>query len=185
MTPTSPKAEAEEYAMKKYGKFPRPLKDRLIDKRVIDTNGCWNWTGATNDGYGMMIIGSRWMGTREVERVHRLSYTLFNGPIPDGKYALHKCDNRRCFNPDHLYLGDHAQNMADKVARGRQSPHRGEDNPRAKLSARQVFEIREAYATGEFSFVKLGKAYGVGPSTIGGIVAGRLWPLPLSPTEQP
>jgi|SRR6185312_13275164 len=74
---------------------------------------CWEWTGALNsDGYGAF-----WHG-RNVNS-HVLAYEIFKGTIPRDMHVLHGCDNRRCCNPEHLRLGTHAENMKDKVVRGR------------------------------------------------------------------
>lgn len=89
---------------------------RLLDKVEKDAEtGCWNFTGAvhTNNGYG--CIG------KDGKKVyaHRFSYELHKGSIPAGMLVCHTCDNRRCVNPDHLWLGTYQDNISDMVAKGR------------------------------------------------------------------
>jgi hypothetical protein len=82
---------------------------------------CWVWTGATWNGYGVL-------GGRGPNRAHRVAYELLVGPIPEGIKACHHCDNRPCvkaiadrFGPAHLFLGTHADNMADMIIKNRQA----------------------------------------------------------------
>ena len=79
-----------------------------------DQLGCWEWIGTiTNEGYGVFGVEGGFSSA------HRFSWKIHYGDIPDGLLVLHKCDNRKCVNPEHLFLGTHQDNMRDKIAKGR------------------------------------------------------------------
>jgi hypothetical protein len=94
-----------------------PIEDRFWSK-VNKTDSCWNWTSSiVGNGYGGLFSGTK--KQRKSLRAHRFSYELHNGVIPEGLFVLHKCDNRLCVNPEHLFLGDSTDNMRDCAAKGR------------------------------------------------------------------
>lgn len=85
-------------------------KDRaafLFANIRVDANGCWNCQKATRSGYGAIKINSKTLGA------HRVSYELRFGKIPEGLFVCHKCDNKRCINPSHLFVGTAKDNMQD------------------------------------------------------------------------
>jgi len=93
--------------------------------KVTQTADCWLWNGAkTPNGYGQFRLAGRF---GRLVLAHRFSYETKFGPIPEGLWALHKCDNPPCVNPDHLFIGDRSDNMRDCAKKGRlnlQNQHR-------------------------------------------------------------
>lgn len=145
--------------MKKRRSFHEHLK-----RITADDNGCWLWPGAIEaNGYGR----SKHQG--KVWWVHRLSYTLHKGPIPDGHVVCHACDVRHCINPDHLFTGTIADNQRDMKLKGRAS--RGERSSSAKLTEADVRQIRRAELPGW----KLAEMYGVSQTTISEVRSGKVW----------
>jgi hypothetical protein len=139
----------------------------------VDTSaglwGCWEWqAGGTKDGYGTIKIGGKMC------RTHRAVYELYHGPIPDGLCICHTCDNRRCCNPAHLWVGTIAENSADRDEKGRHSPARGEQVHGVKLHAADVQEIRALLAAGVPQTV-IAARYGVSTPLIWHIKMGRAW----------
>ena len=102
-------------------------------------------------------------------RAHRLSYELFNGPIPFGMCVLHKCDVKICTNPEHLFLGTEADNAKDKVAKNRQA--KGESHGMAKLTEKQVQDIREDTRT----LREIGKDFGISQTHASAIKSRKVW----------
>ena len=120
----------------------------------IDENRCWNWTRCLDKrGYGEVRVERH-------EAVHRLVKELTDGRILSCVKALHKCDNPRCCNPDHIYLGTQQDNLHDYYERTQ--PKAG---TRHKLSHEQKREIRRRVLAGETS-IALGKEFGVSSSAI-------------------
>lgn len=144
------------------------LKQRLLSRREIDpVDGCWNYTGYTNPKhYGKIHHDGK------VDRVHRLSYELFVGPIPPGLFVLHSCKSRRCFNPEHLGTGTHQENMDQMVSQGRSCG--GERHPRARLTEAMVIEIRRLAATGT-NVRDLARCFSIQPYYANKIIRCEAW----------
>jgi Autographiviridae endonuclease len=131
---------------------------------------CWPFLGALRkDGYGSICYQGR-----RGALAHRLAYELKHGPVPEGLCVLHHCDNPPCCNDAHLWIGTRGDNNADRDAKGRRQPPRGELHGRAKLTAVQVMEIRAKYAAGARQ-IPLATEYGVGKSLISLIVRREAW----------
>lgn len=133
-----------------------------------DDNLCWEWQGACDkDGYG----NKTWQNKRN--KTHHLAWSYPDYVIPSGMLICHSCDNRKCCNPKHLFLGTNQDNMSDMVAKNRQA--KGEADGNAKLTAVQVREIRHRYALGNVYQYELAAEYGVHLMTIAYIIRRITW----------
>lgn len=139
----------------------------------VDRNGdCWVWRlSTTRYGHGRFTLGFN-VGIP----AHRFSWYLTHGPIPDGLWVLHRCDNPPCVRPDHLFLGTHQDNVDDMVAKGRNAPlpvRRGLENSKTKVTPEIVVAIREEYARGGISQETLGKKYGLSQGHVSKVILGH------------
>lgn len=164
----------------------KTLEQRFNEKWVENPEtGCWDWQAYTfRTGYGALQVDGK------PRSAHRVSYELFNGPIPEGEgyhgtCVCHRCDRPCCVNPSHLFLGTNDDNLRDMVEKGRQHRPRGEINGSAKLSQSDVEFIRWALPRwgrgGTYYFAKF---FGVSQSVISRIKNGRTWKdVSLATTE--
>lgn len=145
---------------------PHLVADRLRSKTKIDRiTGCWEWTASkTSSGYGKIFV------TGKLRGAHRVSYELHHGPIQDGMRVLHRCDNPACINPEHLFLGSDADNVADMISKGRQQ--KGSRHYKSKLSENDVLAIR---STKNKTNQNLAEQFGVTAATISFVRAGKIW----------
>lgn len=187
-------------------------KDGPVPEHMPELGPCWVWTaGRFACGYGQFAKG------RPSRYAHRISWALANGPVPDGLWVLHKCDNRPCVRPDHLFLGTHADNMRDMVEKGRSTVgdrngsrlhperlRRGDNHPSrtrperrpkgdghwtrkrpdgvlrgeahgaAKLTERDVVEIRRLVASGGVRKA-VGSQFGITGTMVSAIVNRTSW----------
>jgi hypothetical protein len=139
-------------------------KDGPVPAHIPELGKCWVWTGSTNgDGYGTFTLGSKLDCSRRVgEKTHRVAWFMANGKWPQ-VHVLHRCDNPACVRIKHLFLGNHADNMADKKAKGRTS--HGASHPRAKLTDEEARQIIFRKANGD-TVRKLAREFGVACSRI-------------------
>lgn len=160
-----------------------------VDKR--GPNDCWLWAGSKSRGYGYASVNGK------MRSVHRLSYEIHNGLIPEGEgyhgnCVCHRCDVPLCVNPSHLFLGSHYENVRDMIEKGRKimKMPRGEANGArkhpeklcrgsahkcAKLNEEQVREIRKLYAAGGTSHKKLAAKFNVAHCSIRRIILRHNW----------
>jgi HNH endonuclease len=144
---------------------------KLFWKKVVKSDDCWEWTGYLDiGGYGRLNRG------RKVISAHRYSWILENGPIPDDLCVLHKCDNRKCVNPSHLFLGTRVDNIMDMVAKGRHVPSsvNGFYHANCKVSREDVstiFKMRECGTT----YKEIGEALSISAATAHRIATQPQW----------
>lgn len=149
------------------GVYKRKLTKERFEEKFAKGNGCWDWTGFKNSvGYGYFRLNGK------SKLAHRVSWEIHVGEIPNGLCVLHKCDNPKCVNPLHLFLGTNQDNINDKVAKNRQSKLKGEVHGMSKLTEKQVVEIRNIVG---LSQRKIATIYGVHQTLIGLILRGENW----------
>lgn len=163
----------------------KPTKQRLLERTVKHEGGCWICTYSPDSGgYPQIKVKGK------AYKVSRISYALFVGPIPEKMFVCHSCDNRKCINPEHLWLGTHKENMDDMANKGRKITSVGDKNGarlhpdrlRKKLTKEQVIYIR-MWAGEGFSNVKIAKSFFISDSHISRIVRGKFWKhVPMAAT---
>jgi hypothetical protein len=144
--------------------------DRLWSRvEIAEVDGCWLWVGAKSEPNGYGLIS--WAGRKTY--AHRLAWELWNDrPVPPGRFVCHHCDNRLCIRPSHLFIGTHADNMADAVAKNRVHP--GQSHGMARLTDAQVAEIHRLLRH-EVRGSDIAHMFGVHKNTIYNIKKSRSW----------
>lgn len=145
------------------------MKDIVyFESRAVKTaGGCWEWRLSLQwTGYGMYRDGEKTL------RAHRGAWEAAHGPIPAGQWVLHKCDNRKCVNPDHLFLGDRTANTSDMVAKRRQAV--GSRHGHSKLTEADVSIIKWCLDAGVVQ-ARLAALYGVDAAVMSRIKTGAAW----------
>lgn len=139
---------------------------------VNEETDCWEWqAGIGTQGYGRFKIQQPEPRT---VYAHRVSFVMHAGAIPEGSLVLHKCDNRRCVNPAHLFLGSQLDNMQDMAKKGRDINRVGSKNPNAKLSDTDVFDIYDFYEKTK-STLKVAAEWNITKNMAWLIVRGKQW----------
>ncbi len=130
---------------------------RQVDIR--DPGACWPFGCTGTNGYGVYNIKLGKNSWRSIG-AHRYAWIEHNGKIPNGLFVCDECDNRACCNPEHLWLGTNGDNVRDALAKFGPRSLRGEDSPRAKLTEKEVLEIRRRIKDGAVQR-RLAEEYGV------------------------
>jgi HNH endonuclease len=136
-----------------------------------NSDGCREWNGGRGpQGYGVIWLHVDHKSFKAL--THRVAYELSHGPIPDGLFVLHRCDNPPCCNPEHLFLGTKQDNRDDCVRKGRQAV--GEINGKSKLTAAEVVQIRDLRRYGYY-LTELARLYGIGATAVRQICTRTTW----------
>lgn len=163
----------------------KPIEERFWEK--VDKNGpimpnmetrCWVWIAAyfRHKFYGKKYYYGNFTLNGKAIQAHRYSWMLaHNKQIPRDMFVCHKCDNPKCVNPDHLFLGTHTDNMRDMADKGRTGTKRGRQNFNTRLTSKQVIEIRERYSSTNISQRLLAQEYGVSQAAIWYILHKENW----------
>lgn len=146
--------------VKKTGPIPR--HDKQLGR-------CWIWTASLNSGYGQLW----WPEKNAPELAHRISWLIHHGRLDDADCVLHKCDNRKCVNPSHHFLGDRDDNNQDAMEKGI-TPH-GVKHWNRKLEEEEVRQIRNRRNAARVTFQSMAAEYGVSEATVRDAFYRRSW----------
>lgn len=139
----------------------------------INTNGCWQWLGPLNRyGYGRYVMTKN--GVSFSTTVHRVSYFLFKGYLSPLRLVLHKCNNKRCINPDHLYAGTHFDNSQDMKKHGlhKKRVPRGDGHPCCLIKDKTIKKLREDFESG-IGTSELSRKYSISKMYVWALVTYR------------
>jgi hypothetical protein len=143
---------------------------RIFQRIRVTETECWEYTrGIGSGGYGIVSVNDKAIGA------HKLAYLLRRGPVPKGMCVLHECDNRKCINPDHLFLGTKGVNNRDRKQKGRNDDRRGRKNYMVKLTENQVHEIRNLASGSGLSQREIGKRFGICQQQVCEIARRKAW----------
>lgn len=146
-------------------------EERFLEKFDVVPSGCWEWRDCKS-------YPKFWTQGRYV-KASRYALQKYGGvKFKPGQFACHHCDNPRCVNPDHLFVGTQTDNMMDRSKKGRRGDVHGEKNGRAKLNRADVAKIRKIYASGRVNQTELGIKFGISQTRISSVVRNASWLAP-------
>lgn len=147
------------------------LVKRFSEKWKLNSDsGCWEWTASlAGKGYGQIKIP----GERKQMYAHRLSWMIHKGEVPQGKSVLHRCDNPKCVNPNHLFVGTHQDNSTDMKGKGRHLY--GERNDRSILTESDVRAIKTLLEEGSLPQWRIAEMFGIQQMQVSRIKRGLRW----------
>ena len=141
----------------------RPNTEKDFHRRYqIMTSGCWEWQGGNKEEYGKFPINGK------IYLAHRYSYITYKGVITNKMHVCHHCDNVRCVNPEHLFLGTNQDNMQDASQKGRLQKR----SNRIKLNKKTVIEIRNNTAE---TIIAIAKKYNIDKTTVFRVKKRMTW----------
>jgi len=149
----------------------RTIEEKLRFNSVEDSNGCWLWQGGkTTFGHGIIAVN------RKSHLAHRVAYKIWKDRVPLNMFVCHTCDNPKCINPDHLFIGTQDDNMKDMANKGRSNNgiQKGEKNPQSQLTDRQVRRIKRLLLNGH-TRKEIANKFGVNEAVVGFISENKNW----------
>jgi hypothetical protein len=157
--------------------IPKLSKDQInrfwSKVKIGNPDECWEWQGKVgNSGYGRFWVDGNLI------TASRVAYSLANDiDLPIDILVCHTCDNRKCINPSHLFLGTHKDNNQDAIKKGRRIPEFINRNktPTAKLNPEQVLQIRKFYQDKKYTSKELSVIFNVTQVTICYVISKRTW----------
>lgn len=150
-----------------------PVKRFWAKVDIRSADECWEWQGPISScGYGNFSVGGKLSPDYRQWPAHRYAWTITYGAVPAELNVCHKCDNRRCVNPNHLFLGTDVDNMNDKVAKGRQA--KGDSSGLSKLLERDIATVIEMYNGGMLQR-EIGENFGVSQAVVSSVIRGHTW----------
>lgn len=153
------------------------LVERFHQKYIKDEGGCWLWTAScAGKGYGQIKVS----GERINMYAHRLSYWIHKGEDPGRKQVCHTCDNPKCVNPDHLFIGTSQENHDDMVKKDRHT--RGERSATAKLSEKEVLQLKDCLSL-DMTQKQIAAAFQISQVQVSRIKTGQQWTYLKKPKD--